>query len=83
MLCISSVVSASARAASKLGDYLIEVAFRLAVTLQLRPPAELVAALPVLVDFAGVLVGVTVRLMSDGELGRLKVLRGFGSAAAD
>ncbi len=28
------------------------------------------------------LVGVTVRLMSDGELGRLKVLRGFGSAAA-
>jgi hypothetical protein len=29
------------------------------------------------------LVGVTVRLMSDGELGRLKVLRGFGSAAAD
>jgi hypothetical protein len=33
--------------------------------------------------FAGVLVGVTVRLMSDGELGRLKVLRGFGSAAAD
>jgi hypothetical protein len=35
------------------------------------------------VDFAGVLVGVTVRLMSDGELGRLKVLRGFGSAATD